>query len=430
MTKKSGQGKVVIIGIDGVPFGMMDDLSEQKVMPNFGRLKREGFFRKMRSSIPPLSSIAWASIVTGKNPGEHNIFGFTELISGTYTLTFPNFRNIKERAFWQRQDGKKYVILNVPTTYPAQPLNGVHVAGFVALDLEEAVYPNKYLADLHKLNYVIDVDSRLAHESKDLFFRKLNEALAARVEAADFFWKEIDWDVFMLVFTGSDRLGHFFWDAYEDKKHKYHEQFLDHMARIDKAIGGVMSKLNDKDSLLILSDHGMGRMHMNIYTNYVLEELGYLDRDKSRIRYDQITEKTQAFSLDPGRIFVHTKDRYPRGKVAANEVAKIVDELIEDLRKYRYKGKKVFADFYKRDEIYRGDYVKLGADLVVLPYEGFRLRGAIGKEVLADEDIFTGDHTLEDSILLVKSPVIESLGDELTVEDFVPILDQIIKGVS
>jgi predicted AlkP superfamily phosphohydrolase/phosphomutase len=121
------KNRTVIIGIDGVPFGLLDDLAEKGVMPNFAELKREGVFTPMKSSIPEISSVSWSSVITGKNPGEHGIYGFTELIEGTYTISFPNFRNLKAPAFWhEKNNNKSYIILNVPSTYPTRELNGVH----------------------------------------------------------------------------------------------------------------------------------------------------------------------------------------------------------------------------------------------------------------------------------------------------------------
>lgn len=43
-----------------------------------------------------------------------------------------------------------------------------------------------------------------------------------------------DWDTFMLVFTGTDRLCHFLWDTYEDRTHKYDSSFLDHFRKLDE----------------------------------------------------------------------------------------------------------------------------------------------------------------------------------------------------
>ena len=168
------KGRNIILGIDGIPFELMDDLSKKDVMPNFNDLKKKFHFSRLKSSIPHISSVSWSSIITGKNPGEHGIYGFTDIIKNTYSLSFPNFNALKCKPFWQIDERSKHIIINVPATYPAKKLNGIHIAGFVALNLEEAVYPKTTISKLKEMNYIIDVDSSLAHQqSKDAFFDEL-----------------------------------------------------------------------------------------------------------------------------------------------------------------------------------------------------------------------------------------------------------------
>jgi len=163
------QKKRVIIGIDGVPFRILDELSDQGVMRNFKNLKREGVFKKMESSLPEISSVSWSSIITGKNPGEHGIYGFTDILPGTYTMSFPNYKNLKEKPFWEKEKDKKHVIINVPATYPPNKINGFIVSGFVSLDIKKSVQPEIYLNMLEEMDYKIDVDSKKAHKSISMF---------------------------------------------------------------------------------------------------------------------------------------------------------------------------------------------------------------------------------------------------------------------
>ena len=417
--------KTVIIGIDGMPYELMEDLSDKGVMPNFQDLRKHGVFKKMRSSIPEISSVAWSSIITGKNPGEHGIFGFTEIIPNTYSLAFPDFNWLKELPFWQKDKNKRYIILNVPSTYPVKKLNGVHISGFIALDLERAVFPQKYLPELKEINYQIDVDSSIAHQSKLLFLKKLAEANEVRIKTYQYFWKKEDWDVFMLVFTGSDRLEHFLWDAYEDEEHQYHQDFLNYFKRIDEVIGEIANRINQDDSLLILSDHGMERIKTNFYVNHFLRETGFLDTDKSSKGYNQLTSKTKAFALDPGRIYLHKKSKYPRGKVRGQE-EKIIQELIQSFEQVEKDGERIIKKVYRKEEIYQGKEIDRAPDLVLIKNSGYRLRGDVEKNILFEKDIFTGDHTLDNAFLFVKSKNYREIVPESpTVEDIEPILKKI-----
>ncbi len=248
--------KVVIIGLDGVPYRLIKDLAENGTMPNMKRLIEEGTFRQMESSIPEISSVAWSSIITGTNPGVHGIFGFTDLASGTYRTFFPNFSTLKAPPFWGREGAGRSVIINVPSTYPARRLDGVLIAGFVALDLEKATYPPSLVPKLRDLDYRVDVDSQRAKESISFFLRDLDRTLRARISAYRYLWSEEEWDTFMLVFTGTDRLAHFLWHAYEDKSHTYHSAFLDHFHQIDEVIGEIAQRIEDHDAMILLSDHG------------------------------------------------------------------------------------------------------------------------------------------------------------------------------
>ena len=144
--------RVVIIGLDGAPFSLIKSLSSQGITPAIKEIISKGSFRKMQSSIPEISSVAWSSLVTGKNPAEHGIFGFTDLHPDSYRLRFPNFRDLKAPAFWEKNNSQS-VIINVPATYPARPISGVHISGFVSIDLEKSVYPATLVPKLKELDY-------------------------------------------------------------------------------------------------------------------------------------------------------------------------------------------------------------------------------------------------------------------------------------
>jgi predicted AlkP superfamily phosphohydrolase/phosphomutase len=214
--------RVVILGLDGVPYELLEDFANSGVMPQMGEIIKKSVFRPMQSSIPEISSVAWSSIITGKNSGEHGIYGFTDFPPNTYRLSFPNFTSLKSPAFWEDNPERKHIILNVPTTFPARPLNGSMISGFVALDLERSVYPQALIPWLKDIDYRVDVDSAKAHQSMDLFLRDLHRTHQARVEAYRHFWNE-PWDTFMFVLTGTDRILHFLWDAYEIQGHEYYD---------------------------------------------------------------------------------------------------------------------------------------------------------------------------------------------------------------
>ena len=415
--------RTVIIGIDGVPHGLIERFSRDGTMPYFGSLREKGVFKKMGSSIPEVSAVSWSSIITGKNPGEHGIYGFTEIIPGTYTLSFPHFGKLKAAPFWSRDNS--FVIINVPSTYPASPLQGVLVSGFISPDLEKAVYPPSSVEIFKKFKYKIDVDTKKARKSTDLLFKELNEALESRMKVYNYFTKKIKWDVSMLVFTGTDRLEHFLWHAYEDPGHAYHQAFRRFFTRIDEAIQNIHCSMQEDDALIILSDHGMEGIESNVNINCLLEEEGFLMREKNKkLGYNNIQRGTKAFALDPGRIYVNKKDVYPLGAVPPEDEGSVVGELIELFRSLKKDGKNVIKHVYPKSEIYHGPYLEYAPDLVLLPQKGFNLKGGILPGTTFDTDILSGKHTQEDAFLYVSEGY--AVPEEPSVEDMVPILHSIM----
>ncbi|MHC4244549.1 MAG: alkaline phosphatase family protein [Planctomycetota bacterium] len=352
--------KTVIIGLDGVPFDLLNDLAESGVMPNTASLIANGTFTKMQSSIPEVSSVAWSSIITGRNPAEHGIYGFMDLYPNSYKMRFPNYSDLKASPFWDQWQGTS-VIINVPSTYPVRKMNGVHISGFVSIDLQKSVYPSSLIPKLKELNYRLDVDSQKAHQSMDDFLIDLDETLDARIETYQYIWDNEDWQIFMLIFTGTDRLMHFLWEAYEDKNHKYYETFLNHFRKIDEAIGEISGQLCEDDLLLILSDHGFERLDKEIYINFILQKEGFL-------KFSSTQERSLA-SIDYST------------KADNNRAIRRV---------------------YRKEDIYSGPLLDEAPNLVLMGASHFDLKASVKATQASDKGIFSGKHVQDTAFLLVK----------------------------
>ena len=75
-TGARADGKVIVIGVDGMDPGLCEQLMEQGRMPNLSALRDKGGYRRLGTTWPPQSPVAWASFITGANPGVHGIFDF------------------------------------------------------------------------------------------------------------------------------------------------------------------------------------------------------------------------------------------------------------------------------------------------------------------------------------------------------------------
>jgi predicted AlkP superfamily phosphohydrolase/phosphomutase len=426
--RNMSEKRIVIIGLDGMPYRLIKDLSENGTMPHMRTLIDEGIFRQMASSIPEISSVAWSSIITGKSPGGHGIYGFTELIPGTYNMTFPNFNSLKAPPFWEREKSGSSAIINVPSTYPARELNGVMISGFVALNLEKATYPPSLVSELESMDYRLDVDSEKAHKSMELFLKDLNQTLHARISAYRYLWDKEDWQTFMLVFTGTDRLSHFLWDAYEDEAHEHRSAFLEHLHQIDEIIGEIADRSGENTAMVLLSDHGFERLEKDVYVNFLLKQEKFLNFIKGSKELKDIGPVTKAFALDPARIYLNMENRYPWGSVNSKDREAVIADLEDLFGALRVDGKKVIKQIYRKEELFMGPFTDQAPDLVLLGNKGFNLKANTKAEQLYGKGFFTGKHSQPDAFLLVRGNFSKEIVPERPhVSDVVGIIDRLRK---
>ena len=400
--------KVMILGLDGTPFSLLRRLIDEGVMPNLARIVAEGTFAPMQTTIPDISSVAWTTFFTGVNPAKHGIYGFVDLRPKSYDLDFPNVSHVRVPAMWNALDAarKRSIVINVPSTYPAQPLNGILVSGFVALDLAKATYPRSLVPDLERAGYQLDVDATIAKESLEAYARALTSSLDAREAVIWRLMTEQAWDLFVGVITETDRMHHYLWAALDDPSHPQHGFFLDLYRRIDAWMGKVYEWYRGRGLFILMSDHGFCGIKKEVYLNYWLKAEGYLsfltDRPASPA---DMAPGTTAFALDPARIYIHTKDRYPRGSVGTREAYdRLRAELRERLAALTIDGERVVKRVFFKEDLYVGPEAASAPDLILLPERGYDLKGALGRTTLSGNTLFTGMHTQDDSTCFLNVP--------------------------
>jgi predicted AlkP superfamily phosphohydrolase/phosphomutase len=89
--------RVIVLGIDGLDYGMVSDWMDQGLLPNLRRLRDEGSFHPLTTSMPPQSPVAWCNFMTGANSGQHGIFDFLHRDPNTY-LPFSSMSEAKPAA--------------------------------------------------------------------------------------------------------------------------------------------------------------------------------------------------------------------------------------------------------------------------------------------------------------------------------------------
>ncbi|MCL4473141.1 MAG: alkaline phosphatase family protein [Actinobacteria bacterium] len=403
MTGTGASRRIAVIGLDGTPFSFLQREIGAGNLPNMAGLFARGRFGPMETEIPTVSSAAWASFMTGKNPGEHGIYGFTDRKPGTYELYFPNYSTLKAEPVWERlgRQGKRCCVINVPSTYPARPLNGILVSGFVAPNLQRAVYPAEAYEYLRKAGYRIDVDASLGRESIDALLEDLHLTLDRRQEAFLHFQAQEDWDLFAPVFTGTDRLHHFLWRRYEEGDPTYAPEFVRFYQRLDEKVGELVEALRPGTDLFMLSDHGFCSIKKEIYLNKLLRDRGLLEftvEDPVTIA-DIDPSRTKAYCLDPGRVYLNLAGREPGGIVKPEDAGRILDELTGMLLglKDPDSGEAMVERVARAEELYHGPAAGTAPDLVAVPNRGFDFKGSMRSPGWIGRGHLEGMHTYDDA---------------------------------
>jgi predicted AlkP superfamily phosphohydrolase/phosphomutase len=436
------ENKALFIGLDGVPYGLIKQLSERGVMPACAALFDQGTLAEMDSSIPEVSCVSWTSIITGVNPGQHGVFGFYDLEPQSFNIRFHSFDRVSYPTIWSRlgESEKKSVVINVPATYPAQPMNGILVSGFVAPDLEKATWPRSLVSTLLQLNYQTDLDLEKASEHPETLFEGFLSSVYIRASIVRHLLSQDNWSLFFLVFTETDRLHHYLWHTLEDPDHEHHNTFLDCYREIDTRIGEIVEDFGQAapEGLVVMaSDHGFGRLRTDVNLNRWLCEEGYLAfLPKRKPGLSSISPNSKAFALDPGRIYINTDWKFPGGSVSTEAeygatllrlkkrlAALSADEtsggFVLNPRKHSSE-QRVMNDVFRKQELYSGPFMDSAPDLVCLPNSGFNLKAGFGADEVLSETSRTGMHTQHDAFLYVSKTV--DFKRKPTVLDIAPIL--------
>lgn len=415
--------KQFLLGIDGLPRWMWQQFSDSGVMPNSQKLLQTGTLVPMKSSLPEVSSAAWASIVTGENSGGHNVFGFTDLMDGSYSLAFTSSRTFRAKPFWMRDGAGPSLIMNVPQTYPAQPMPGMLVSGFVALDLKRAVYPAEQLPWLESIGYSVDADMSLVEKGKQRFVDELLRVMTTRCEALHHHWDREAWQHIMFVFTGTDRLNHYLWEDYEDPTSPFHQTFLDYYHEVDRQIGRIVERLDDQTQLAAVSDHGFARQRYSINVNCLLAQAGYLSlKPSDRPSYVDMLPQTRAFAMDPGRIYLHRQGRYPQGSVSTDEAESLMEELTAYFRNVTVNGVPIAVDVLRGRDVYSGPFAHRAPDLIVMPAKDVALSGRMNLSDLIEPTSINGKHTWTESTFFVRGEAASRIPADMRVEDVLTVL--------
>ena len=374
--------RVLCFGLDGADYDLVDTLLAQGKLPTLARLTREGAFGPLRSTIPPLSPVAWSTFLTGLNPGGHGIFGFSanphrsasRLESGANRAGIPLWRFLGAA-------GIRSAFITIPLTYPPEPFSGVLVTGWGGPQRPEIrpVEAGERIFAAHPR--LVTAQSPTGWwKDLDLFTRKLIDHVDQIADVC-LLAMELEPDLGLLCvdFMSSDIAGHLTWHRL-DTSHPAHDEPGDELVRVYEAVDRACGELIDQarwlygeePTVVMLSDHGMRPTHWLFRTNRWLEEAGYLcfqgvssserarprgDDDPPRAEID--FEATRAYSVGyGGQLYLTDQARHDEALVAELEAA------LAEVR-HPDTGHHLF-DVKRRGELYHGPFVDRAPDLFLL----------------------------------------------------------------
>jgi len=458
------RGRVLVIGLDGATFDLLLPWLEEESLPHLAEIWRRSSYARLRTTIPPITASAWTSFQTGKNPGKHGLFDFTQYRPGSYETPFVNAQSVQAEPLWVTlsRHGKRVVVLNVPVTYPPRAVNGYMISGLLTPSTRvRFTYPPDLYQDLVDAigDYEILVPVRdFLRLGIRGFVDRLCHASEKRKEAAEYLMGQIDWDFFMVHFHSPDVLQHALW-SHLDRSHRDYPSTADadrkhvrgYYRELDRMVGSLVKEAGADVTTVLMSDHGLGPARRRFHISQWLATQGFLtvradswrkrtlDRfetvlrriDPHRLRWRVIAPfskremlirrftqealidwtTTKAFALPSSaviRLQINRAGREPSGVVAPGaEYEKIRDEIVQRLLEVRDPdtGDKVIETVFKREEIYSGSALELMPDLVAQPVGGYQIATRFRRNLLFSElpEGYTGNHRME-GILLLAGP--------------------------
>ena len=427
--------RVLVVGLDGATFDLIRPWAAAGHLPALARLMQEGIHGELRSTMPPVTSPAWPSFMTGMNPGKHGVFDFIRSRRGDSPGGFDmvNASHIAARPLWQllSEAGRRVGVVAVPVTYPPRPVNGFMISGILSPRHAEIAYPpgllRRYEDELGP--YRISPAVQYADGDEEAFVADLLALMEQRARYALRLMQDYEWDFFMVHFVALDAAQHALW-KFDDPTHprynpqaaqRYGGSLLTLYQKADVILARLWEQTGPDDVLLVMSDHGFGPLHGTVNLNNFLLQRGFLHLKRdvaTRLRYalfrhgitpsaayallvklglqDVVVKvskrarnaivgrflsfpavdwsRTQAYAMGHvGQVFINLRGREPHGCVPPEEYEAVRQRVADALRELEHPqfSRPLVDEIIFKEQVYQGPYAERGPDLLPI-MDGFR----------------------------------------------------------
>jgi len=351
--------RVLILGIDSAePLQIESWIKELPTM----RQLYETYYRRVQSTVPPITIPAWLTAFSGLNPGYFGLYDLRYRVPGTYTdYRLYSYRVVEHIDFiWNRASkrGLKTVLCFVPGTYPPPRIRGYVVADFFTPDTSsDFTWPRELKEEVLNVvggedQYIIDVYDYRRIEPRKLY-RKLIEKIEHDFKILKYLLRTKDWDLAICVLMSVDRAQHTLWKYFDREHPRYVEDpelkygLLNLYKKIDEELSNLVTQLPRDTVVIVMSDHGAKRMYARINVNEVLIQERFLklkEKPSKPMTLKQLDEKklidwerTIAWSWGAyvGQVWINLEGREPKGVVKRSEYEDICRQVADALSKVR-----------------------------------------------------------------------------------------------
>ncbi|NNL64848.1 MAG: hypothetical protein HKP30_01265 [Myxococcales bacterium] len=250
---QAGAGRVVLVGIDGASWRVIDGMVAEGALPAFADLARRGVSAELATVEPVVSPVVWTSLATGRMPADHGVGGFLATRMALRTPTV--FDRLAGAGL--RVGLFEYLVSWPPPAYP----DGFVAPGWMRRD--PSLWPPDLFARAGLAPWRFD-HPRPAF-SREATVAEIRDELARKPAIFTKLLSTYRPDVAAVTFYAVDRASHRFWrDAYPGDfagnvtaSGPREGSFLrEVMTGVDAALAKLVAQLAPEDTLLIASDHG------------------------------------------------------------------------------------------------------------------------------------------------------------------------------
>jgi len=281
--------RLVVLGLDGATWSVLDPMRARGLMPNLDAFLSDAASGTLRSIIPPVTTAAWTTVMTGCGPARHGVFDHRYYDAAEGRMKVNHSGRIRVPTVWHllAGAGRSSVSLNVPGLYPPLKVPGIVVSGMDAPHLEAALSAAPEFAarrEAEAPGYALGYFWKRAPQSLEELTtnaRLTAESFHGRAEGGWLADRIVpDWSVLMVQFQNLDPFQHRVWpylnvDETGVDRPDWNAAAAQVIRGLDQAIGRLCELAQKRRAaVMIVSDHGFGPCLGRIHVNRILVDAG------------------------------------------------------------------------------------------------------------------------------------------------------------